>query len=103
MQASMTEVLKAQARSVQTQGLRAHSPGIPSDIPPNPESPDIVLPPPIPPGELPEELPEEMPPRVPPPPRPQPPRVPPRSCRAAANRAFEVRGAIQLGSLGTGS
>lgn len=82
---------KAQASSMRRQEMRLHSPGIPSDIPPLPpnrESPDIVVPPQFPPREPPEKL----PPRVPPPPRPEPPRAPPRSCRTAGNRAFEVRG-----------
>src|ERR1700690_1673439 len=65
-------LLKTGARDLKGQGLLAHSPGIPSDIPPLPSErdlPDIVLPPQIPPRKPPEKL----PPRVPPRPRPEPP------------------------------
>ena len=71
---------KRQVSCLQAQRLRAHTPGVPSDIPPLPpkrEPPDIVLPPPKPPPKPPEKL----PPKVPPPPRPEPPRAPPRIAR----------------------
>jgi len=82
---------KARAGIMQRQQSHAPSPGIPSDIPPmppNPESPDIVLPPKFPPRKPPEKL----PPRVPPPPRPEPPRTPPPRSRAVGSRASEVPG-----------
>jgi len=55
--------------------LRAHTPGVPSDIPPLPPDrmPDISDPPPSP--ELP---PEELPPREPPVPQRDPPAMPQR-------------------------
>lgn len=56
-------------------GLQAHTPGVPSDIPPLPpnrEPPDIILPPRNPPTEPPDRLPP------PPPPPREPPRAPPR-------------------------
>lgn len=72
-------LLMSRASTLRRQGLHAHSPGVPSDLPPLPpdrEPPDIIiLPPKFPPPEPPEELPPSMP---PPPPRPDPQRAPPR-------------------------
>jgi hypothetical protein len=72
-------LLMLRASAWRGQGLCAHSPGVPSDVPPLPPDrtpPDIII---LPPKSPPPELPEELPPAVPPPPpRPEPPRAPPR-------------------------
>jgi hypothetical protein len=81
---------------MQRREIQAHSPGIPSDIPsmpPSPESPGIVVPPQFPPR----KPPEKRPPRVPPRPRPEPPRSPPPGSSNAGNRASGVPGRRKQG------
>lgn len=73
-------LLSPRASCLRGQGLRAHSPGVPSDIPPMPpsrEPPDIIVPPQIPPPDLPVDPPTPMP----TPPLPDPPRAPPQIAR----------------------